>query len=164
MRLLYLKALTLLWLINFAPPLLAHFLADKWNRPLDRGKRFRDGRPLLGPHKTERGVIGALLMGYVAGLFLGYHWWVGISCAFLSMAGDLLSSFIKRRLGQPSGTVSPGLDQLFEGVLPFAVLAGYHSLSSAEVAVLLAVFAAGAWARGFQESPLKTGLGLSAAA
>jgi predicted MPP superfamily phosphohydrolase len=61
------------------------------------------------------------------------------------MTGDLLSSFIKRRLGQPSGNVSPGLDQLFEGLLPLAVLAGYHSLSSAEVAVLLAIFAGGAF-------------------
>jgi predicted MPP superfamily phosphohydrolase len=145
MTLLYLKVLILLWLINFAPPLLAHFLADQWNRPLDHGKLFRDGRPLFGPHKTERGVLGALLMGYVAGLFLGYHWWVGITCAFLSMAGDLLSSFIKRRLGQPSGTVTPGLDQLFEGLLPLTVLAGYHSLRTAEVVVLLAVFAAGAF-------------------
>jgi uncharacterized protein len=145
MRLLHLKILILLWLINFAPPLLAHFLENKWNRPLDRGKLLIDGEPLFGPHKTERGVIGAVLMGYAAGLFVGFHWWVGISCGVLSMSGDLLSSFIKRRLHQPSGSVAPGLDQAFEGLLPFAVLAGYLPLSVNEVAALLAIFAGGAY-------------------
>jgi uncharacterized protein len=145
MIILCLRILILLWSINFAPPLLAHFFEDQWNRPLDRNKAFRDGRPWFGPHKTERGLVGALLMGVGVGALLGFPWWVSLGCAVLSMSGDLLSSFIKRRLNQPSGNVTPGLDQLFEGLFPFAVLAFYQPLSTAEVATLVLVFVVGAY-------------------
>jgi hypothetical protein len=141
----WVKILILLWSINFAPPVLAHFLQTKWNRPLDHNKLFRDGRPWLGPHKTERGLIGALIMGIVSGTLLGFPWWVGLGCALLSMAGDLLSSFIKRRLGQPSGTISPGLDQFFEGLFPVSILAWYLPLSTVAAAALVLIFMVGAY-------------------
>lgn len=145
MILLYAKILILLWSINFAPPLLAHFLDTRWDRPFDRNRLFRDGRPLFGPHKTDRGLIGALLMGTGIGLLLGFPWWVGLGCAVLSMVGDLSTSFIKRRVGLTSGTVTPGIDQLLEGLLPFAVLVRYEPLGTAEVVTLLTVFAFGAY-------------------
>jgi uncharacterized protein len=145
MRLLHFKILILLWLINFAPPLLAHLFENRWNRPLDRGRKCRDGYPVFGAHKTDRGLIGAMVMGYGAGLSLGFPWWLGLACAVLSMAGDLLSSFLKRRLHQPSGTVAPGFDQLFEGLLPFVVLAWYESLSTVEVVVMVTLFMIGAY-------------------
>jgi uncharacterized protein len=145
MIVLSLKTLILLWLINFAPPLLAHLLEDRWNRPLDRGRRFRDGRPLFGSHKTERGTAGAIITGYAAGLLLGFPWWLGMLTGVLSMLGDLGSSFIKRRLNQPSGTVAPGLDQIFEGLLPLLWLGRTLPLSPWNVLVLLIVFSSGAF-------------------
>lgn len=140
-----LKILILLWAVNFAPPLLAHFLDEKWSRPLDRGRCFKDGAPLLGPHKTERGVVGGIAMGTVGGMILGFPWWVGFLAGTFSMAGDLLSSFIKRRLNHPSGSVAPGLDQIFEGLFPFAVLGPYCSLSLIQIVFLVFLFSVGAY-------------------
>jgi uncharacterized protein len=140
-----LKILALLWLINFAPPLLTHFLEERWNRPLDRGRTFTDGRSLFGPHKTERGVVGAIAIGTLTGLTLGFAWWVGLLAAILSMAGDLSSSFIKRRLNLPSGTVTPVLDQFFEGLLPLLLLAQYKPLPIWNLLLLLTLFSGGAF-------------------
>ena len=142
---LFLKILVLLWLINFAPPLLAHLLEDRWNGPLDRGRLFRDGRPLLGDHKTIRGCCGAVAVGTMLGAAFGFTWWVGFMSSILSMLGDLTSSFIKRRLGMPSGNVVPGLDQIFEGAFPFLILWPVFSLHVVEVALLVTVFSIGAF-------------------
>lgn len=135
-----LKILTLLLAINFAPPLLAYFLEERWNTPLDLGCRFLDGRPVFGPHKTFRGFLGALGAGVMVGLIFGFPWWVGFGAALLSMAGDLASSFIKRRFGISSGTIVPALDQVFEGLFPFLMLKPYLLLGTGHVLVLLGLF------------------------
>ena len=138
--LLFLKILVLLWLINFAPPVLAHFLENKWDAPLDGGRTFLDGKPLLGSHKTQRGVFAGIMTGLVAGLALGFPWWVGLLTGLLSMVGDCSSSFLKRRWGFESGKIVPGLDQGVESLLPFLVLAPHYSLRGWEVLLLIAVF------------------------
>lgn len=142
----YTKILLLLWTVNLVPPLLAYFMGERWNRPLDRGRVFRDGRPLLGSHKTLRGVLGGGIGGVCAAAFMGIPLWIGFASAMLSMAGDLLSSFLKRRLSLESGSSVPALDQGFEGALPFLVLAPYFSLSGSEVFGLFIAFCAGAYA------------------
>ena len=146
MMLPFAKVLILLWLVNFAPPLAACLLGDKWNVPVDLGYCPGKGGPLFGNHKTLRGLAAGLAAGLAVGVFLGFPWWVGLSVGILSMAGDLLSSFLKRRLGFPSGKVIPGLDQVFEGLFPFAVLAPYLSLGAVAVAVETTVFGLGAYA------------------
>ncbi len=142
----YTKILLLLWTVNLIPPLLAYFMGDRWNQPLDRGRIFRDGQPLLGSHKTLRGILGSSVGGACAAVFLGIPPWIGFVSAVLSMAGDLLSSFLKRRLSLGSGSTVPALDQGFEGAFPFLVLAPYFSLSGSEVFSLLLAFCAGAYA------------------
>jgi hypothetical protein len=157
MILVSLRILTLLWLINFAPPLLAHFLEDKWNTPIDLGRVFKDGRPILGSHKTVRGVLGAVAAGALVAPLLGFPWWIGLLAGTLSMLGDLLTSFLKRRMDQPSGSLAPGLDQLFEGVLPFVALGPYHALSLWNAALLAALFGLGAyWGSVFLKKVLLT--------
>ena len=42
----------------------------------------------------------------------------GFLIALCAMLGDLLSSFIKRRLGLPSSSMALGLDQVPESLLP----------------------------------------------
>ena len=116
------KILILLWTVNLTPALLTYYLDRRWGRPLDGGRRWRDGRPLLGSHKTIRGLVGAVAIGTLAGVYLGLPAWLGMSAAVLSMAGDLISSFLKRRLGKVSGAVVPGLDQILEGALPLSGL------------------------------------------
>lgn len=144
-----LKILFFLLAVNFAPPLLSHFLEDRWNAPLDGGRNFLDGRPLFGPHKTLRGTAGAVVVGTALGPLLGFTLWIGFSAAVLSMAGDLLSSFIKRRLGRPSGTTVAGLDQVFEGLFPFFAFSAQYPIGCFGVAVLVAAFSVTAWAGSF---------------
>lgn len=143
---LLLKILCLLWLINFAPPLLACLLGEKWNTPVDRGRLLPDGEPLFGAHKTQRGIAAGCAMGAVAGVFLGFPWWAGAITGVLSMGGDLLSSFLKRRLRYGSGKVVPGLDQLFEGGIPLLFLGAFYQLSGVAALFLVFVFGAGAYA------------------
>ncbi len=137
--------LILLWLINFAPPLTACLFEHRWKEPIDRGWTFRDGRPLFGTHKTTRGVVAGVLTGMAAGVVLGFSWWTGLLAGLLSMLGDLGSSFIKRRLDLPAGSLVPGLDQFLEGLLPFLVLGPYCQLSAGRVLLLVFLFGMGAY-------------------
>ncbi|WP_035244608.1 CDP-archaeol synthase [Desulfonatronovibrio hydrogenovorans] len=143
--LLDIKLLLLLWLINFTPPLLAFFLEDSLNKPIDLGRTFKDKKPLLGPHKTWRGLAGALLCGSFLAMLLGLPFWLGLATAILSMTGDMVSSFIKRRLNKPSGRNFPVLDQFFEGALPFLVISPYLGIGYIRSFILIILFCLGAY-------------------
>jgi uncharacterized protein len=142
---LYLRILILLWVINFIPPLLTYIFEDKWNTPVDLGRRFWDGRPLCGHHKTFRGLLAGVAAGVLSGLILGFPWWLGLQVGLLSMAGDLTSSFIKRRLGTSSGDIVPVLDQGFEGLFPLWALSRHFLLGTVQVILLLVLFCIGAY-------------------
>ena len=108
----------LLLVANGTPALLGLMPGARGHCPLDGHIRLWDGQPLFGPSKTAHGLFSALLVtGLVAPLFqLSIA--TGVAFATLAMLGDLSSSFIKRRLGHPSGKSAPLLDQLPESVLP----------------------------------------------
>lgn len=144
---LFVKLLLLLYLVNFLPPFLAYLLDRRFDAPLDRGMLLPDGRPLFGPHKTMRGVLGAVLLGGgLGGAVLGFPFGLGLALGALSMLGDLASSFVKRRLGLPSGRDIPGLDQAVEGALPLLLAASVLDLSWRLFGALLAAFCLGAYA------------------
>ena len=134
----------LLWLINLAPPLVSLLLGERFPQQVDLGWRMNDGRPLLGDHKTIRGVIAGIAGGGLAGWLLGWPMAIGAAGGALSMAGDLATSFIKRRLGAPSGAVIAGVDQLLEGALPLLILAPYAGLGLGPSIHALIIFCAGA--------------------
>ena len=56
-----LRLLLLLGAANTAPIVIKRVLGGRWNAPLDGGLRFVDGRPLLGPSKTVRGLVAAVV-------------------------------------------------------------------------------------------------------
>lgn len=117
-----LRVLLLLSVANIAPIVLKGMLGEQWNTPVDFGRTFVDGRPLLGRSKTWRGVAAALLAGTVAAPVLGFAPELGALAALLAMVGDALASFVKRRLAiAPSGR-AVGLDQVPEALLPLLVL------------------------------------------
>ena len=142
---LHLKILFLLWLINFAPPLTAFFFEEKGAFPLDFGKSWRDGKPLLGSHKTIRGIVAGVGAGMLIGVCFGFPLWFGYACGLLSMLGDLCSSFVKRRVGYHSGEDIPGLDQGIEGLLPLMLVKDQFALSWSITLALLLVFTIGAY-------------------
>ena len=129
----------LVW-VNFLPFLMHLLLGDRLGAPVDGGMRWRDGRDLLGPHKTWRGVAAGVLAGTVAAPLLGVGWAIGALAGLSAMVGDLLTSFLKRRLDRPSGTPMAGLDQALEGLLPALVLAAVMGLGMQEVVIALLVF------------------------
>lgn len=143
--LLDLKLLFFLWLINFIPPLLSFLIDSRFSLPVDLNKTFRDQKPIFGPHKTWRGLLGALFCGFLLSYLLGFPLWLGFSATLLSMIGDLLSSFAKRRLDKPSGHNFPVMDQFFEGALPFLLISPYFGLGFFRTAFLIIIFCIGAY-------------------
>jgi hypothetical protein len=115
-------------------------MEGKWNAPVDRDMKFRDGQPFLGNHKTVRGVIGGILSGGAGALILNLPLWVGMWTGILSMAGDILNSFIKRRLGKTEGQEFLVMDQFLEGALPLAVLVILAQISLIGGIFLLLIF------------------------
>ncbi|MFZ5798869.1 MAG: CDP-archaeol synthase [Desulfobulbus sp.] len=134
----------LLW-INLLPPLAALVLGVRGNRPLDGGLRWLDGRPFLGPHKTIRGVLAGLAGGTAVYGLLGVSWQTAAIASLLAMAGDLLSSFGKRRVGLASGSIVPILDQIFECLLPALYLGQVMHLQPWQVLIVFLLFTPAAY-------------------
>ncbi len=99
--------------------------------PMDFGKKFIDGRRILGKGKTWRGFFGGSVSGFLLGIILNFlapylpqpwfppfgEMWrsalgVLLLLSFGAMIGDAFGSFIKRRLGIQSGGRAFLLDQL----------------------------------------------------
>ncbi len=116
--------LLLLIVANGAPILVAWRLGPRWDWPLDAGLELRDGRRLLGESGTLRGLVAAVVATTLVAWVLGLGAGTGALIGLLAMAGDALSSFIKRRLGLPPGAKATGLDQVPEALLPLLVVAG----------------------------------------
>ena len=131
--------LFLLW-ANFLPPLASLTLGDRFPQPLDNGRNWLDGRPLFGPHKTVRGVVFCLLGCTAVYPLMSTSWWVAGIGGLLAITGDLLSSFIKRRLGYKSGAPVFGLDQIFESFLPVLFLATVMPLTWWDIFIILLIF------------------------
>ena len=135
-----LALLLLLGVANSAPIVAKRLLGDRWAAPLDFGATFLDGRPLLGPGKTIRGVVAAVVAAALVAWPLGIPPSVGALVGAVSMAGDALASFIKRRLGvAPSGRAI-GLDQIPESLLPLLALQEQLGLSAAQILGVTAAF------------------------
>jgi len=115
---LLLSLLALLLLANGAPVVLALLGGGAAATPLDGGCRWLDGRPVFGPAKTWRGLVAALVLTPPTAWALGFGWGLGLVVALGAMAGDLIASFIKRRLGLPSSASVPFLDQVPEALIP----------------------------------------------
>lgn len=114
-------ALLLLCAANTAAWAAGRLFRRRWAAPLDFGLVLKDGQRLFGDHKTWRGLLaGAAASGLLAAV-LGPGFALGAAFGAASMAGDALSSTIKRRLRREPGTEVPGLDQVPEAMLPLAL-------------------------------------------
>lgn len=91
-------------------------------KPIDFGKKWRDGRRILGDGKTFRGLFGGIACGIIIGLiqmqilplsYLGIFTITSIiTLSVGAILGDILKSFFKRRLGLERGAKFPLVDQL----------------------------------------------------
>jgi CDP-2,3-bis-(O-geranylgeranyl)-sn-glycerol synthase len=134
------RLLLMLGVANSAPIAIKRLLGPRWGWPLDGGLRFIDGRPLLGSSKTVRGVLVAIAACMVCALVLGFPIIAGALIGAAAMAGDALSSFVKRRLAiAPSGQAF-GLDQIPESLLPLLAVQSMLNLSLLQIAATTAAF------------------------
>lgn len=126
---------------NMAPVLFRnHF--QVLNKPVDGGKTI-SGEPVFGSHKTWRGlvvatVVGGLVYGaqYAAGIAVPsmvnwfpfdiyqYSWTLGFAFGAAAILGDLIKSFIKRRLKVAPGKPWFPFDQI-DSIVAAALLATF---------------------------------------
>lgn len=133
----------LLAVANGAPVIVAKLLGSRYALPLDAGATFFDGRPLLGRSKTLRGVMVAILATAIAAPLLGLGPGLGAAIGAAAMAGDVISSFVKRRINLAPSSRATGLDQVPESLMPLLVCRGALSLSVADILIGVAIFFVG---------------------
>lgn len=91
-------------------------------RPVDFGRKFVDGKPIFGQNKTIRGFIAGLLIGTLVGWAqetlapnIGLEKGsvlLGLCLSLGALFGDLIGSFVKRRLDLKPGASFPVSDQI----------------------------------------------------
>ena len=108
------QVLILLVVANGAAVAAKKLLRGTLARPLDGGALFVDGRPVFGPTKTIRGIVVSVFATAICATLMGLGWRVGVLIATFAMAGDLFSSFVKRRLDLASSSMAIGLDHIPE--------------------------------------------------
>ncbi|WP_372999408.1 CDP-archaeol synthase [Marinobacter sp.] len=135
-----LELFVMLVLANGAPVVAAGLLKNRWSAPVDGGRLWSDGRPVFGESKTWRGVISGALACALFALATGPGFVFGLLFGLLGLAGDILSSFIKRRLGLVSSARAVGLDQIPEALLPMLLAMWWLPVSVWVVLIVVALF------------------------
>ena len=134
------QLLFLLMLANGTPVIAKKILGARYSYPLDCGLIFADGRPVLGGSKTFRGVLLALVATTAGAPLVGLAWQVGLLAGSFAMAGDLFSSFCKRRLNLPSSSRASGLDQVPESLFPALACRNLLGLAPADIVAGVVLF------------------------
>jgi len=137
---LILQLLFLLMLANGTPVIAKKILGRLYSHPLDGDLSLSDGRPLFGRSKTIRGVLLAILVTTAGADLIELGWRVGLLVGSFAMAGDLVSSFIKRRLDMPSSSQASVLDQLPESLLPLLACGILLPVTPADIVVCVVLF------------------------
>ena len=134
------KLLLLLLIANGVPILARNLLGQRWSKAIDGERVLADGNRLFGDSKTWRGLVVSVLFTGLCSVLLGFTLLTGVIIASGAMAGDLLSSYIKRRKNMPPSSMATGLDQLPESLLPLVLIAPILDLSITDILLLVVVF------------------------
>jgi CDP-diglyceride synthetase len=112
------KILLLVAVANSAPVAAKKLLGNKLACPVDGALVLPDGQRLFGRSKTIRGIVASIVATALCSSLIGLSFFVGACLGIMAMAGDLLSSFMKRRMKIAPSGMALGLDQLPEALLP----------------------------------------------
>jgi hypothetical protein len=138
------QLLVLMTSANGTPIVAKKIFGPRFSFPLDAGIIFFDGRPLFGRSKTIRGTVVSILVTTASAPLIGLDLTIGAMVAGAAMAGDLFSSFVKRRLNLPSSGKALGLDQVPESLFPMLACRYALSLTFADIALGVGIFSIGA--------------------
>lgn len=136
----YLELMLLLITANGVPIIASLVFGKRFDHPLDSGHNFVDGKPLFGSSKTIRGIILAVIFTGFSAVILGLSWEIGLLFGIGAMSGDLLSSFIKRRLGFETSSMALGLDQIPESLFPLVLVSPFIGLHWWQILLLVILF------------------------
>lgn len=145
-----------MYIANMAPVLVSRI--PLFAVPLDFGHTWRS-KPILGSHKTWRGLIAGVLAGVLTSCLQGYwlnqyaFWhqislvdynaiqpvYLGALLGFGAMAGDAVKSFFKRRFSIASGRPWVPFDQV-DFVLGGLLLSALHGWPGLLPACIILVF------------------------
>lgn len=130
----------MLVLANGTPVVAARLLKRRWTAPVDGGRCWCDGRPVFGQSKTWRGLVTGALACALFSVLTGLGFLFGLVFGGLGLAGDLLSSFIKRRLGLASSARALGLDQVPEALVPMLFAFWWLPVNAGVVIAVVVLF------------------------
>lgn len=134
------RLLFLLGLANGAPVLAKKLLGTRFSLPVDSGTTAPDHQAFFGSSKTLRGVLLSVLLTALGGWSLGFPFGKAALIGSGAMAGDLFSSFCKRRLRLPTSSKALGLDQVPESLFPLLLCRKSLSLDVLDILLIVAGF------------------------
>lgn len=134
------QALLLLLVANGAPIIANTFFGKFLANPIDNGFNLSDGYRLLGNKKTWRGLFSAVLLTTEVAILMGLPPLTGVLFGTLTMTGDLLASFIKRRRGKIESSRARGLDTVPESLLPLLFLKDSLALGFIDILLVAGIF------------------------
>lgn len=115
-------------------------LHHRLDTAVDFGYILPDHHPVFGESKTWRGFAGAIIVTAIAAMALGYGAGTGALIAVYALAGDLFSSFIKRRSGMAPSSMAPVLDQVPESLLPALMMMDRFDLDMQSIIIIVCLF------------------------
>jgi len=134
------QALVLLIAANGAPVIASKVLGNCLAWPIDNGLNLNDSYRLFGNSKTWRGLFSAIFLTTAVAILWGLEPFTGVLFGALTMTGDLLTSFIKRRRGNAESSRARGLDAVPESLLPLCLLKDTLLLSIIDITLIVGVF------------------------
>jgi hypothetical protein len=134
------RLLLLVVLANAMPVVAKNVLGNRFSRPLDGDVICRDGQPLFGASKTMRGILLSVLATVIGAYLSGLGCKTGAMVGSTAMAGDLFSSFLKRRMKLPPSSRAIGLDQVPESLFPLLACRRPFSLTAFDTVVTVMAF------------------------
>lgn len=136
-----LELFVMLVLANGAPVVAAKLFKRRFSAPVDAGLNWFDGRPLLGKSKTWRGIVSGAVCCALFALAIGHSLLFGFLFGLLALAGDLFSSFIKRRMALASSARMPWLDQIPEAAFPVLLAIAWGLIEAWAALAIVVCFA-----------------------
>ena len=130
----------LLFLANGIPILARKLFGTRLAAPLNSHRRLSNGHHIFGPSKTWRGVLLSIIGTSLGAWLLGLGVYIGALIGLFAMLGDLMGSFIKRRLGMPPSSMALGLDQVPESLLPMLICMPLLDIDWTSVLIVVSCF------------------------